>query len=65
MKHLFDQDDERAVLDELTRNQQKAELLGQAYKQQGQPKTAASWIVSAQQIGCKIELLAGIFQHKN
>lgn len=65
MKHLFDQDDERGVLDELTRNQRKAELFSQACTEQGQPRQAASWAKSARQIGQRVTLLEGVFQHKN
>jgi hypothetical protein len=61
MRYLFDQDDERAVLDELTRNQHKAELTSQACTQRGQPRQAASWARSARQIGDRLMLLKGAF----
>ncbi len=65
MRYLFDQDDERAVLDELSRNQRKSEALAHTCGQQGKPKQAASWEASAQRIGNKIVLLEQAFQHKN
>lgn len=65
MRYLFDQDDERAVLNELTRNQHKAELFSQACTQRGQPRQAASWAASAQRISRKAVLLEGAFQRRN
>lgn len=65
MRYLFDQDDERAVLDELSRNQHKAEVVGRSCIRLGQTKTASRWADSAQQIAAKIKLLEYIFQHKN
>ncbi len=61
MKYLFDQDDEQAVLDELARNQRKAELTSQTCTQRGQPRRAASWARSARQIGDRLILLGGVF----
>lgn len=65
MQYLFDQDDERAVLEGLARNQHKAELISQVHEQRGQTRQAANWAKAAQRVAFKIELLAGIFKHKN
>ncbi len=51
MKHLFDRADEQAVLDELARNQRKAELASEVCTQWGQSQQAASWAKSTHQIG--------------
>ncbi len=61
MKYLFDQDDERGVLDELARNQRRAELFSQACTERGQPRQAANWAQSARQIGDRFTLLKGAF----
>jgi hypothetical protein len=61
MRHLFDQGDEQAVLDELTRNQRKAELFSQACMQRGQSRQAANWARSARQIEDRCTLLKGAF----
>ena len=65
MTHLFDEDDERAILEEKIRNQHKARLISQAYIEQGKSQQAASWAKSADQIGDFIMLLKRAFQHKN
>jgi hypothetical protein len=65
MTYLFDEDDERAILEERIRNQRKAKLISQAYMQQGRPQQAASWARSVDRIGDFIMLLKGAFQHKN
>jgi hypothetical protein len=65
MTYLFDDDDERAILEEKIRNQRKAKLISQAYMQQGKAQRAASWAKSADRIGDFIVLLKGAFQHKN
>ena len=51
LRFIFDQYDERTVLDELTRHQEKAELISQRYAQQGQARSAAKWSVLAQREG--------------
>ncbi len=61
MRHLFDQDDEQAVLDELARNQHRAELASQACTRRGQPGQAVSWAKSARQISNRLMLLKGAF----
>lgn len=65
MRYLFDQDDERAVLDELSRNQHKAEVISRSCTRLGQTENATRWVDSAQQIAAKIKLLEYTFQHKN
>jgi hypothetical protein len=65
MKYIFDEDDERVVLDGLARNQRIAVQFIQICTQRGQRKQAASWAKSARQIGQRITLLEGAFQHKN
>jgi hypothetical protein len=65
MTYLFDEDDERAILEEKTRNQRKAKLISQTYMQQGKSQQAASWAKSADGIGDFVALLKGAFQHKN
>jgi hypothetical protein len=65
MTYLFDEDDERAILEERIRNQRKAKLISQAYMQQGRPQRAESWARSADRIGDFIMLLKGTFRHKN
>jgi hypothetical protein len=65
MTYLFDDDDERAILEEKIRNKRKAELISQAYMQQGKTQRAASWARSVDQIGDLIVLLKGAFQNKN
>jgi hypothetical protein len=65
MTYLFDEDDERAILEEKTRNQHKAKLISQTYMQQGKTHRASSWAKSADRIGDLVVLLKGAFQHKN
>jgi hypothetical protein len=65
MTYPFDDDDERAILEEKIRNQRKAELISQAYMQQGKTQRAARWAKSVEQIGDLIVLLKGAFQSKN
>lgn len=65
MRHLIDQDDEQAVLNELARNQRKAELISRVCLERGKVKSAANWATSAQRIGHRLVLLKGVFQHKN
>jgi hypothetical protein len=61
MRHLLNQDDEQAVLDELAHNQHRAELTSQACARRSQPQQAASWAKSARQIGDRIMLLKEAF----
>jgi len=65
MTYLFDEDDERAILEEKIRNQRKAKLISQAYMEQGKSQRAASWARLADRIGDLIMLLKGAFQHKS
>jgi hypothetical protein len=65
MRFIFDSQDEQNVLQQLFRNQDKAELMGQSCAHQGKSKQAASWIASAEQVGIKIMLLEQAFQQKN
>lgn len=65
MVYLFDQDDEQSVLQELMRNQHKAELIGQSYMEQGKPQKGASWVKLAQRISERVILLTEAFKRKN
>lgn len=65
MIYLFDEGDERVILEERARNQHKANLMSKTCMQQGKRQEAASWAKSAKQIGIFIILLKGVFQHKN
>jgi hypothetical protein len=65
MRFILDSQDEQNVLQQMLRNQDKAELMGQSCAQQGKSKQATNWIASAEQVGIKIMLLEQAFQHKN
>jgi uncharacterized protein YfcZ (UPF0381/DUF406 family) len=65
MKFIFDSQDEQNILQQMLRNRDKAESMGQAYAQRGKSKQAADWVESAQQVETKIMLLEQAFQHKN
>lgn len=65
MRHLIDQDDEQAVLNELARNQRKAELISLVCTQRGLTQQAANWARSARRMGQRLILLESAFKHKN
>lgn len=65
MRFIFDIQDEQDILEQMSRNRNKAESMGQTCVQQGKAKKAAWWVESAQQVSVKIMLLEQAFQHKN
>jgi hypothetical protein len=65
MRFIFDSQDEQIILQQMLRNRNKAESIGQAYAQRGKSKQADDWVKSAQQVETKIMLLEQAFQRKN
>lgn len=65
MKHIFDDDDEWAIIDGLARNMFKADLIRETCTQRGQRRQAANWAKLARRISQRIILLEGAFRHKN
>lgn len=65
MRFVFDIQDEQSILEEMSRNWNKAKSMEQACIQQGKAKQAARWMASARQVSIKIMLLERVFQRKN
>ncbi|RZK44382.1 MAG: hypothetical protein EOO61_03985 [Hymenobacter sp.] len=65
MTFIFDIQDEQNILKQMSRNRNKAELMGQACAEQGRVRQANKWVKSGQEVSIKIMLLEHIFQNKN